>query len=106
MTKLQNNFYYKYRIKENLEKISHSDYMEAKRVLPRLLNINKRTFERYMYVRLVDDYDIPACHLALLAYYFNCQMEEMINYSPAQMLSKEMKSDPIKDLAAKLGLTK
>ena len=106
MAKIQNNFVYKYKIKENLEKFSYFDYSEAKRALPRLLNINKRTFEKYMYVRLNDRYDIPARHLAILAYYFRCKMEEMINYSPSQIMYKEMRRDPHEELAAKLGLTK
>jgi hypothetical protein len=104
--KIQNNFVYKYKIKKNLEKFSYVDYTEAKRALPRLLNINKRTFEKYLYVRLDDRYDIPAGHLAMLAYYFRCKMEEMINYSPARMLDKEMRRDPQAELAARLGLTK
>jgi len=106
MAKIQNNFVYKYKIKENLEKFSYVDYAEAKRTLPRLLTINKRTFEKYMYVRLDDTYDIPARNLALLAHYFRVKMEEMINYSPSQILDREIRRNPREELAAKLGLTK
>ena len=106
MAKIQNYFVYKYKIKENLEKFPYADYLEAKRSLPRLLKINKRTFEKYLYVRLTDSYDIPAMHLSMLAYYFRCKMEDMINFNPSQILYKEMKRDPMEELAAKLGLTK
>lgn len=106
MAKIQNNFIYKYKIKENLEKLSHAEYSEAKRTLPRVLRINKRTFEKYMYVLITEYYDIPAGHLAILSCYFRCSMEDMLNFSPSQLLFKEMKRNPQEELAARLGLTK
>lgn len=104
--KIQNYFVYKYKIKENLENLSFADYLSAKKTLPRLLNINKRTFEKYIYLRLIDSYDIPAKHIAMLAYYFRCKMEDMLNYSPSQIMFKEMRRNPHEELAARLGLTK
>lgn len=106
MAKLQRNIYYKYLIKEKIENFSYAEYSEAKKLLPKLLRINKRTFERYMYVRLDDSYDIPASHLAILACYFRCKMEDLLNYSPSKMIYTEMKRDTKEDLAASLGLTK
>ncbi|NQV02374.1 MAG: hypothetical protein HQ542_07000, partial [Bacteroidia bacterium] len=72
---IQNYSEYKYRIKEELEKLSYPDYIQAKKHLPESLGVNPRTFERYIYVKHSSNYEMPANHLASLAKFFNCSME-------------------------------
>jgi len=50
---------FKYKIKECLEKSSNPKYIQAKNILSRFLNVNKRAFEKYMYTYLPDEYEMP-----------------------------------------------
>lgn len=106
MAKLMNNIIYRYKIKEKLEIFSHHDYILAKRVLPQVLKINKRTFEKYMYTKIEDNYDMPANHLAMLAKFFNCKMEDLINYIPQSFTINGLAQQENSKLASRLGLTK
>ena len=95
---------YKYKVKEFLDKLPYPDYISTKNSLPGFLNINKRTFEKYMYTLLIESYEMPAKQLALLAYFFHCKMEDLLNYKPEQFIHRKMSKD--EELAARLGLTK
>ena len=104
MAKIRQNILYKYKIKEFLNKFPHPEYIEAKNSLPEFLNVDKRTFAKYMYTYLTDDYEMPVKQFAMLAYYFHCKMEDLLNYSPQQFITRKMNKQ--EELAARLGLTK
>lgn len=70
----------KYLIHQKLRQLRHDEYLVAKQKLPTVLNVNKRTFQRWMYLTLEDRLEIPADKLAILAKYFGCKMEDMFNY--------------------------
>lgn len=105
-TNIQNNAAYKYRIKEKLEKFSYPDYMQSKRCLPKSLGINPRTFERYLYAKHTDKYEMPVGQLAALAMFFDCPMEELLNYEPRKISLRGISKREKKDLALNLGLIK
>lgn len=100
------NLEYKYRIKEKLESLPYEQYRIAKRTLPKALGITKRTFERYLYTRLDDKYSIPSDHLASLAAYFKCTMEELLSYKPLQITKADLNKLNVSKIARKLGLVK
>jgi hypothetical protein len=104
LANLRLNITYKYRIKEKIERLSYPDYLLAKRILPKKLGINARTFEKYMYTKISDTYEMPAGHLALLARFLNCTMEELLNYKPILITLKGISSEEKNDLAKSLGL--
>ena len=105
-TNIRIYFTYKYKIKEKIEKLSYSDYLIAKRILPKMLGINVRTFEKYMYTKLVEKYEMPVGHLAVLAKFLNCQMEDLLNYEPQRLTIKGISKEAKNELAESLGLQK
>lgn len=106
MTKIIKNIIYRYKIKEYLEAFTYPDYLLVKKTLPEVLNINKRTFEKYMYTKVEQNYDMPANHLAMLAKFFTCKMEGLINYVPQSFTIDEFSQQKTTKLASQLGLTK
>ncbi|MFA6924417.1 MAG: hypothetical protein WC223_09215 [Bacteroidales bacterium] len=106
MTNIKKYFEYKYKIKEKIEKFSYLDYLLAKHVLPKTLGINKRTFEKYMYTKLNESYEIPVGQIARLSVFFQCSMEELLNYKPEPLTIRDMERIEKSNVAAKLGLTK
>jgi DNA-binding Xre family transcriptional regulator len=105
-TNINNYFTYKYKIKEKIEKLSYSDYLIAKRTLPKMLGINTRTFEKYMYTKLSEKYEMPVGQIAILAKFLNCTMEDLLNYAPKQITIKGISKEEKNDLAKSLGLQK
>jgi hypothetical protein len=97
---------YKYRIKEKLEQFTYTDYVLAKKQLPKALGVNPRTFERYLYTKHTSCYEMPANHLAALARFFTCTMEELLNYEPKQISLRSLNKTLKSDLAKSLGLIK
>lgn len=106
MTKVQINNLYKYKIKEKIDFLPNKDFVLAKIMLPKILGINKRTFEKYMYTKTTDSYEVPADRLAIISNFFNCTMEEMFTYFPKPISNKEISKIYKIDLASQLGLTK
>ena len=96
---------FKYRIKEKLELLSYEEYQLAVKAFPRALKISQRTFHRYMYTRIHEKYSMPVDHLARLARFFNCRMEDLLNYDPLPMTSKKICRTKT-DLILKLNLKK
>lgn len=97
---------FKYRIKEKMDRLPYRDYLLAKQGLPRLLGIHSRTFERYLYTHLEDTYEMPADQLAALAHFFDCKMEDLLNYDPKPITLAGIGKHEQKELALSLGLTK
>lgn len=70
---------YKYNIHSKLEELSVKRNRIAKDVLPLALKITKRTFENYCYIKIGDRDNISPDKLQILANYFECSIEELIN---------------------------
>ena len=100
VTNIRKYFTYKYKIKEKIEKLSYGDYLIAKRTLPKMLGINARTFEKYMYTKLIDKYEMPVGQLAILSKFLNCQMEDLLNYEPKQITLRGISKNEKNELAA------
>jgi hypothetical protein len=96
----------KYKIKEKLELLTHVEYKAAIKILPAALKISSRTFFRYMYTRVNENYSMPVDHLARLAKFFNCQIESMLNYDPPPLSSKGIKIKDKTDFLQKFKLVK
>ncbi len=96
----------KYGIKERLELLTHEEYKVAIKTLPVALNISPRTFFRYLYTRVNDNYSMPVDHLARLAKFFNCHLEDLLNYEPPPLSSKVIKVQQKADLLQKFKLVK
>jgi hypothetical protein len=97
---------YKYKIKEKLDKLSHQEYRSAIYILPKALKIHQRTFFRYMYTTVNEEYSMPVDHLARLAKFFNCKIEELLNFEPQPLTLKEMKKQKKQDVAQRFNLVK
>lgn len=99
---------YKYTIKEKLNKLTRDEYRAALKDLPRALNISQRTFYRYINTRITESYSIPSDDLARLARFFNCRIENLLNYEPSPISGKEIKINNITetDLLRKFKLVK
>ena len=97
---------YKYKIKELMDALPHLEHHAIMSMIPKALMISQRTFLRYMYTRIDDKYSMPVDHLARLAKYFNCRIEDMLNYDPTPLsLSGIRKHDKI-ELAKKFKMVK
>jgi DNA-binding Xre family transcriptional regulator len=96
----------KYKIKERLELLTHQEYKVAIKTLPAALKISSRTFFKYMYTRVYESYSMPVDHLARLAKFFNCQIEDMLNYEPPPLSSKGIKVKHETDLLQKFKFVK
>jgi hypothetical protein len=97
---------YKYRIKEKLDLLSHNEYKSALVVFPKALKIHQRTFFRYLYTKVNENYSMPVDHLARLARFFNCRIEDMLNYEPKPLTMKDMEKQKKIDVAKRFNLVK
>ena len=96
----------KYKIKERLELLSHEEYKVAIKTLPVALKVSSRTFFRYMYTRVQEDYNMPVDHLARLAKFFSCKIEDLLNYEPTPLSFRGIKVKDSKDLLQKFKLVR
>lgn len=69
----------KFSIEEKLDKLPHVERNEALKKLPAVLDVSRMTFYKYRYIKKNDNQDIPGMKLIMLAKYFNCNVEELIN---------------------------
>lgn len=69
----------KFSIEEKLDSLPHIERNEAMNKLPAVLDVSRMTFYKYRYIKKNDNQDIPGTKLVLLAKYFNCNVEELIN---------------------------
>ena len=106
LTNIQINAVYKYKIKQKLEKLPYPDYQRAKRCLPKSLGINPRTFERYLYAKHEDRYEMPVNQMYALAKFFDCSVEDLLNYEAKDMTLKGISKREKRELAESLGLIK
>jgi hypothetical protein len=89
---------YKYCLKERLNSLTLEEYKSALKTLPKALNITQRTFYRYINTRISEGYSMPGDNMAKLARFFNCRIEDMLNYEPPLLSSKEIKVKDKTDL--------
>lgn len=104
MTNIRNKR--KYTIQNKLNRLSHNEYRIAKNKLPIALNINKRTFDRWIYILQEDNAEIPADKLAVIAKFLGCKIEDMFNYKIPQYNTKKLQALKENDLAKSLKLIK
>ena len=86
--------------------MTHVEYKAAIKILPAALKISSRTFFRYMYTRMNENYSMPVDDLARLSRFFNCRIEEMLNYEPPPLSAKRIKVKDKTDLVQKFKLVK
>jgi len=101
---INKNTSYKYKLREIIFSLPYEDHKMAMSALPKILGINKRTFERYIYAKATERYEMPAGHLAILARYFKCSMEDMFSQQPG--LNTSLWDFGKKELAQQLNLKK
>lgn len=70
---------YKYNILSKLESLSVKKYKQAKELMPLALEISKRTFEAYLYAKIGDKQSITPDKLQVIASYFNCKVDDLLN---------------------------
>ena len=71
--------FYKYSIHSKLEDLSVKRNRIAKNILPLALKVTRRTFENYCYIKIGDRDNIAPDKLQILANYFECSIEDLIN---------------------------
>lgn len=70
---------YKYNILPKLNELPLKQNREARKILPLALKITKRTFELYCYIKIGDRNNISPDKLQILANYFNCKVDDLLN---------------------------
>jgi len=86
--------------------MTHVEYKAAIKILPAALKISSRTFFRYRYTRMNENYIMLVDDLARLSRFFNCRIEEMLNYEPPPLSAKRIKVKDKTDLVQKFKLVK
>lgn len=103
---IEENIQYKYKIKQKLDELPHKDYMSAVKVLPKELKISSATFHKYLNVRIYEGYSISADHIARLAKFFDCSMEDLLNYTAPDLKLRGMKKHGKIDIKRRFQLVK
>lgn len=106
INKKMEDFSLKYKIKEKLEELSYRDYQTAIRELPKVLQITPRTFQRYLKTRVYERYSVPSDDLVKLSQFFNCKIEELLNYDPPPLRLKGIRQHRKIDVRKKFKLVK
>ena len=70
---------YKYNIIYRLKQLSVEDYQISWDFFPEALGITKHTWKRWIYLKQDDPAEIRVSQLQLIASFFDCQIEELIN---------------------------
>lgn len=96
----------KYCLKAKMNSLTREEYKIAIRTLPVALNITQRTFYRYLNTSILEEYSMPVDDLARLARFFNCRIEDLLNYEPAPLSTKRLKIKGNSDLLQKFKLVK
>ena len=100
------DFSFKYLIQEKLELLSYKDYQTATQQLPEVLGISPRTFQRYLKTRVFEHYSIPSDDLVKLSQFFNCKVEELLNYDPPPLRVKGIRKHEKIDIKMRFKLVK
>lgn len=96
----------KYNILKFLKKLPYNEYTVAKGKLPVACKVSKRTFERWLYVTKEERLEISADKLAVIANYFNCTIEELLNNKIPKHNTHTLKRLHDQNLIKSLNLTK
>jgi hypothetical protein len=96
----------KYNILKFLKKLPYNEYTIAKSKLPVACKVSKRTFERWLYVTKEERLEVSADKLALIANYFNCTIEELLNNKIPKHNTRTLNNLHNQDLIKSLNLTK
>ena len=70
---------YKYNILQKLKQLSVEDYQISWEFFPEALNITKHTWKKWIYLKKCDPAEIRLSQLQLIASFFDCPIEEIIN---------------------------
>jgi len=100
------NLELKYRINDKLESLPYREYVVAVDSLPELLEIPQATFQQYLNAKVDDELSVSVEELILLAEFFNCRVEELLNYKPKQKLPKKILKPNRNDIIRKFNLVK
>ena len=96
----------KYNILKYLKKLPYQEYTIAKRKLPVACKVSKRTFERWLYVTKEERLEISADKLAIVANFFDCAIEELLNNKIPKHNTHTLKRLHDQKLIKQLNLTK
>ncbi|WP_107037873.1 helix-turn-helix domain-containing protein [Brumimicrobium mesophilum] len=69
---------YKYNILHKLKQLSVEDYQISWRFFPEALNVSEATWKRWIYLKKDDPSEIRISQLQLIASFFDCPIEELI----------------------------
>ena len=86
--------------------LPHEEFKIVIKAFPKALKISQRTFHRYMYTRVHENYSMPVDHLARLARFLGCRIEDLLNYDPPPLSIKEPNLRNNHELAKKFKLVK
>lgn len=96
---------YKFNIEQKLNQLEYGERNSAQNALIKELDVTYTTF--YAWKRLSPDSprDMPAIKLAVIAKFFGCAIEELINVDLAEIGQKSIYKSP-KGMAEKFGMGK
>lgn len=96
----------KYAIYDRLMHMNVQEYKVVLNKLPLILNVSRRTFERYIYATMDETTQISADRLAIVAKFLNCSMEDLINYEVPRVTLRELQKVVRGKIQAEYGLNK
>lgn len=70
---------YKYNFLDLLRKLPYEDYQIAMKWIPMRLNIAPSTWKSWIYAKKDSSLELTPSNLTLLASFFNCSIEKLIN---------------------------
>ena len=70
---------YKYNILSKLQSLSVKKNKIAKKVLPLALKVSERSFKNFCYIKVGDRNNISPDKLQILANYFDCMVDDLLN---------------------------
>ncbi|MAQ75595.1 MAG: hypothetical protein CL613_04595 [Aquimarina sp.] len=106
MTIEMNDSKRKYCILKYLKKLPYHEYAIAKRKLPIACKVSKRTFERWLYVTKTERLEVSADKLAIIAKFFDCTIEDLLNHKIPKHNTHTLKRLHDQKLIKQLNLTK
>lgn len=96
----------KYNLKQRLEQLTYTEYIDAIKVLPEILGISSSTFRQYMHARIDEEFSIPVDDLICLADYLDCQVKDLIAYKLKQHAPKNILKPERNAIIKKFNLVK
>lgn len=80
----------KYDVLRRLNELPKSQHSITKTELPKQLGVSQRTFDGWLYIKKDESQNVPSEALAILARFFECSMESLINVEIPEFTAEDL----------------